>query len=285
MTTRLSIWAGAMAFALFAATAAADNQERITLTDGSVYVGEIVEKVPNDHVTLKLATGEIKRFEWAMIVPQAAAPPPAAPPPTQPPPPAGPRNAVHVVMDSTRPGDTELLKVEGTGEIAVATSRGMAYGMFEQYSTVCAAPCDVEVDGNGTYKIGGRVTPTGNFSFAGLGNPVNLHVNAGSRGVRTGGLFLTIGGASLLPVGIVLFALGFALQTEERDSNFNVVSTGPNSFLLTSGAIFGGLGIVMLGIGIPMLIAGKTSVTTPDGESVGLRLSPNVALTPRGLVF
>jgi len=35
--------------------------------DGSVYHGEIVEKVNGDHVTLKIATGALRRIEWSDI--------------------------------------------------------------------------------------------------------------------------------------------------------------------------------------------------------------------------
>jgi hypothetical protein len=39
----------------------------VELKDGSSYQGDLVEKVPSDHVTIKLATGEIKRFDWSSI--------------------------------------------------------------------------------------------------------------------------------------------------------------------------------------------------------------------------
>lgn len=59
--------------------------ERITLLDGSVYQGELVEKVVGDHVTLKLATGAVKRFDWRSLRGEAAAPEPLAPEAATPP--------------------------------------------------------------------------------------------------------------------------------------------------------------------------------------------------------
>ena len=55
--------------------------ETVRLRDGSTFQGELVEKVPGDRVTIRLATGEIKRFAWGDIVPEAApaATAPAAP--------------------------------------------------------------------------------------------------------------------------------------------------------------------------------------------------------------
>jgi hypothetical protein len=41
--------------------------EIVELADGSVYQGTLVERVPSDHVTIELAGGGIRRFEWAEI--------------------------------------------------------------------------------------------------------------------------------------------------------------------------------------------------------------------------
>lgn len=86
---------------MVALPASAAVTEAVTLTDGSMYQGELVEKVPGDHLTLRLATGEIKRFDWPEIASisgdaihptwtgSEAAPPPPPPapqPPTGPPP-------------------------------------------------------------------------------------------------------------------------------------------------------------------------------------------------------
>lgn len=46
----------------------ANSTERIIdLTDGSLYRGELLEYVPKDHVTLRLSSGEVRRFPWAQI--------------------------------------------------------------------------------------------------------------------------------------------------------------------------------------------------------------------------
>ena len=57
----------AAVFLLAPAARARTLREVVTLVDGSTYQGELVEKVPGDHVTLQLATGEIKRFEWSQL--------------------------------------------------------------------------------------------------------------------------------------------------------------------------------------------------------------------------
>lgn len=59
-----------LALAITATSLAAnadDGELTITLADGAAYRGVLVERVPNDHVTIKLPTGDVKRFEWKEI--------------------------------------------------------------------------------------------------------------------------------------------------------------------------------------------------------------------------
>ncbi len=63
---RRRFWELGVAMCL-ALPAAAAVTEAVTLTNGSMYQGELVEKVPGDHLPLRLATGEVKRFDWAQI--------------------------------------------------------------------------------------------------------------------------------------------------------------------------------------------------------------------------
>jgi len=53
-----------------AARAAGPAQRYVVLKDGSIFQGDLVESVPNDHVTIKLATGETRRFAWSDIAEQ-----------------------------------------------------------------------------------------------------------------------------------------------------------------------------------------------------------------------
>lgn len=41
----------------------------LSLRDGSLHNGELVEKAPGDHITLKLTTGDLRRFEWSEVLP------------------------------------------------------------------------------------------------------------------------------------------------------------------------------------------------------------------------
>lgn len=265
------------ALVLVAATAAsADNSEKVTLRDGSVFVGELVEKVPGNHITLKLATGEVRRIEWAAIAeqPTQAAQAPATEAPA----------AVHLTLDSTR-ANTMLFKLEGGGMVAVSTGRGMAYGAFEQYSPVCTAPCEANVDPNGTYKIGGGITETGTFSLPARSGALALHVNAGSRGMRIGGAWATLLGGSAVLAGGLMLALGFLLTTDTYDNQGNITGTTHSTGLITAGAGVGIGGIALLALGIPLMVASSTRVDTDQGAQVALGHSSRFAFTSRGLVF
>src|SRR5678815_4389071 len=91
-------------FALLIATAArAAEPERVTLRDGSIVQGELVEKVPGDHITLKLATGEVRQIAWSDVAPEQASPPPVQTQRRAP-------NTTHVVLTSTK-DETSLAQV------------------------------------------------------------------------------------------------------------------------------------------------------------------------------
>lgn len=66
---RLGLVAAQVLAILFAARVASAQPvtEVIELVDGSTFQGELVEKVPGDHLTLKLATGETRRFDWSDV--------------------------------------------------------------------------------------------------------------------------------------------------------------------------------------------------------------------------
>jgi hypothetical protein len=86
-TSRLPLSCAPLALAAFLLSRAAGAQvaeEIVVLNDGSTYQGKLVEKVPGDHVTIKLATGEVKRFDWSAIASTRDEQPLLPPPPPLP---------------------------------------------------------------------------------------------------------------------------------------------------------------------------------------------------------
>jgi hypothetical protein len=277
-------WQAGLAVLLVTAAAAAQGTERVTLADGTVMQGELVEKVPGNHITLKLATGEIRTIAWSALAPQEQAPPPppnvsvqvGAPVAPQTTTPTGP--TTHVAMDADRPGVT-LLRVTGLGVVQAASAYGTAYGSFMSYQPVCVAPCQADVEAGAMYRIGGDgVTPTSTFSLPppAPGRPLVLHVSAGSAGARFGGLWLTIGGITLAATGGVLAGL-FAAIGNEPGMNTNGWIVG--------GLVTAGVGVVMTAFGIWMIAESGTSVVTDQGIPIAKGHPAGPRITPAGLVF
>ena len=262
--------------ALSAAAHAQSSVERVTLADGTVMQGELVEKVPGDHITIKLATGEVRTIRWGALAPMPVAPPtPVMQQPTMQAPQTGP--SVHVVVDGDRP-EVTLVRIMGMGMVQAYTGYGTAYGAFEQSSPVCVAPCQADVDGNGMYRIAGAgVTPTGTFGLPASvpGQTVSLHVHAGSLGARVGGLWLIVGGVAFAVAGGTLAAVAAATSN----------SLTNEGGLLATGLVLGGIGVVALVIGIVLVAGSGTSVVTDQGFQVARHAPAKPRLTLSGLTF
>jgi hypothetical protein len=70
----------ALAIVLAAPAALAQGStERVVTKGGATYQGSLVEKLPGDHVTIQLVTGQVKRFEWSEIASAADASPSVPP--------------------------------------------------------------------------------------------------------------------------------------------------------------------------------------------------------------
>ncbi|HSQ63836.1 MAG TPA: hypothetical protein VLM85_11505, partial [Polyangiaceae bacterium] len=122
-------YAGVAALALASAAHAQAAQERVTLVDGTVMQGELVEKVPGDHVTIKLATGEVRTIQWRALAPQAPPPQPQGGLGAQPATAAPQGPTTHIEMDADRPG-VALLRITSFGVVNAYTAYGSATGGF-----------------------------------------------------------------------------------------------------------------------------------------------------------
>ncbi len=113
-----------------AARSMADDTQTITLRDGTSLTGEVVEFVENDHVTLKLASGETRRVAWSELAIPAHAPkidtaePPPAPPTPLPLAPETPRpRSTQILPEDLRP---EYLASAGpTGRVSFGAQGGL----------------------------------------------------------------------------------------------------------------------------------------------------------------
>jgi hypothetical protein len=246
------------------------DPERVTLASGAVYEGELVEKVPSDHVTIKLATGEVRRFEWKDLA--------ALPPVTIAPPVPVTTQAAHVRVESDTAGavlmrnpgyGTTFASQEGPGTISVVTSD-------QNPVPICYAPCSAEVDPRATYYLTGAfISRTRSFPIP-EGDTV-LHVNPGSSAVASaGGWMLGVGIMAVL-FGAIELPISFA---DVNNDPLKPQQQGLNGWQWAGiGTLIAGASLALLSI--PFIVGGLTHASV-NGISVA---HGKVRITPRGLVF
>ena len=269
--THSKLWAVALfaAASTMAIDALADS-ERVQLADGSIYEGELVEKVPNDHITLKLATGEIRRIEWSALAPQTQASPPLVPPTVAPM--AGATESAHVSVGSDRPGPI-LMKNPGYGATFTNTQGPATLSVVtsdENPVPVCYAPCSADVDPRATYYVtGAYISRTRSFAIP-SGNST-LHISPGSSVISAlGGWSLGLGILSMIVGGI-------ELPVSFIDAN---TSAGLNGWQYAGiGTLIAGASLCLLAI--PLLLAGNTHATI-NGIDVA---RDKARFTPLGFTF
>ena len=127
----------------------------------------------------------------------------------------------------------------------------------EQWETACAAPCVVHLDANATYRVGGSgVATSRSFTLPKVpaSAPLTLHVQARSAILSSAGTVLTTAGAVVTLVGLVSTLYSPSITSTQAETDVRKASV----VILISGG-------VLLAVGIPLLLTGKSKVTT-DGE-------------------
>jgi hypothetical protein len=262
-------------------------QETVTLRDGSAFRGELVEKIPGDHVTLKLATGEIKMFRWADIVdtPHAGVST------------GGSGGNQSLEMSSDKAG-TELYRIEG-GASGFGYIGGRSMAMtFANFSRVCSAPCKTMIDPNATYFVAGDgITPSDKFVLGGRPRTIKLNVKAGSASARGWGWVSASLGLSGVILGGTFILLGSAFSPDPSSSQYSG-SGGAESLrrdtdradtFKTIGYYSLGFGVGFLALGIVLVATSGTDVIDESGTTIAQpRLKLNgtkLMATPGGFQF
>ena len=284
--------------------AAPGDAERIVVTrDGGMYRGTVVELVPQDHLTLKLATGELRRLAWgdiqsqANVAPVAPAPPAgyAAPPagyatpPGYMPQPVPPAPGVLVRIDSPNPR-TQLYRSAGTSDIAGMAAQGYFVGRVEHWELVCNGTCETRVDPFSRYQIRGSNMPvSAAFELPGGRPQVDLRVQPGSIGRRVGGwVGLTLGVLALSTGASLLVTAAITTGFQEPGTSGYSAALLRSQNLKVAGGVTLGLGAAGLATGIALIVTSKTKVWV-DGDTrvagVYLRGPQGPILSTRGLLF
>lgn len=257
------IWLGLMGGLLMTSIALAQPQlsdsngvmRSVQLRSGAVYRGELVELVPNDHIVLKLATGEVKRFDWADITPSDGTGQTA--PATQ----AGTASGNAAVHIASNDPQATLEQETGTGTI----SNGAGYvAVVKLWEPVCRAPCDVALKRAGYFTIRGRgINPSNEFTLPPTG-ALTVRVDAGHRPARIASIVaLILGGMGGLIPGVSMLAIGATqcsvLSCEVPAQKMRADAAAKNLFI--GGGISLGLGLALGGLGTAGMILSRTRVT------------------------
>ena len=179
---------------------------------------------------------------------EAPAPPSQPPPPLVLPPPV-------VTVDSTRPFTVLERRANRTSGWSL-TLPFPSYNSGEQWEPICVAPCELHLDPNGVYRVGGgEVGPSSPFVLPrGRTDPLRLHIRAGSSFLHDGGIVLTVLGAAAIVGGV----LSVGLSTAESDP----------AAALRGGVAFFVPGLASVLIGTTLWLMNGSSVVTDDGRTL-----------------
>ena len=275
--------------------------------DGSEYWGEILERVPDDHVSLRLASGETKVLPWEQI--DASRPPPAYSPARPP----GPTETIYTTRGNVYHGElvekivgVRVVLVLATGETVTIPWRELGHRpaararrpepddvvvefkpvpatahlerrFGDGWKSICAGACEELASPLRTYRVSGEGLVASDPFEIGSGNESHVSASLGSAGLRSAGYLLTIGSLPVIAAGIGLL---FASASASRDSYgfappyYAQPNPVDNTGLDTATVIVNLVGPAMLAVGIWLLASSSTSVKV-DGVTVG-RLATGV---------
>lgn len=227
-------------------------------TDGTVMRGRLVELVPGHHVTIELATREIRRTEWADLAP-AAAPAPADTPRGRPrTKKAGPRLVAAEILGDGTPARLERLEKTNTVRY-VGTSNLLDYSFTvrrvegSRWTAVCALPCRMRVDPAFLYRITGDTIQDSQM-FRLLQDGAQVRASTASSGWHDVGVVGAAVGGGVAFFGLLV--LDGANDTERayndtarRYEDVPAYSDSEQATRRLSGAIALGSGLVVAGVG------------------------------------
>jgi hypothetical protein len=221
----------------------------VATKDGATYRGELVEKVPGDHVTLKLASGDVKRFAWADVVDVALAKDAPDKDDAKPP-------TVHLAVDG-EPG--VLLERRQTAAEGWNATIWPGYSYTETWEVSCVAPCTTTVDAASTYRVnGGGVTTSRNFSLPQGRDALKLHLVGHSALLHGTGVILTFVGGLVALTGVVGLVSSPVLTDAAAAADVR-----------SAGWVGVGIGALLMAIGVPTWIATYSVARTSDGQTLG----------------
>lgn len=230
---------------LASSVALADADQLVVLHDGSRFRGTLVELVPNDHVTIKLATGEVRRFAWGDV--EKSEEVGAEPPPS----------GVFVTLDA--PQGAVLQRRTGT-----IASTGKMNGAAI-WSDSCSAPCDTTVL-PGSYRVAGPHFRSSNEFDLPASGRVRVDAKLGSASGSLAGAILSLFGGVLVVEAAVDGVLAIAFATSS------------NATTHQGAVVWGAIAGIAGGVGIALLVPGIIIISNNASNATVTRVA-RAALT------
>jgi hypothetical protein len=231
----------------------------VATRDGSTFRGELVERVPGDHVTIKLASGELKRFAWTDIVDVVAKGPdgPAAKEKDKDDDAKPPQ--VHLVVDGER---RMILERRQNATEGWTLTIPPSYGHSESWEVACVAPCATVIDAGSIYRVNGDgAALSRDFTLPQGQSALRLHLVPRSLAVHDLGYVLMI-------VGSVVALLGVAGLV----SSPVLTDAASAADLRTTGWVGVGVGAGLFAVGLPTVLLTFSHAVTGDGQTFGSTL-------------
>ena len=226
------------------------GQDVIYMKNGGILRGTIIDAIPNSQARIQLATGEIATVPWQEIARiehgDARGPLPGPPLPapggglTPPPPVPGPGEPRPAPPSSV----TVWVHLDGPDD-----ARLQQY--TNDWQTVCAAPCDVQLPIAPDYRIeGGGLKDSGVFKLNGnQGDHVTVSVNGASKAWFVIGIVITPIGGLFTLVGSVIGLAGSVAAAASRGSGVSdansVAVAGWTTFAFGAAALVGGILLIV----------------------------------------
>jgi hypothetical protein len=253
--------------AVISSPAFAQTTTTVTTNDGSTYQGELVENVVGDHVTIKLADGQVRRFAAADVRAQTA-PFVNVEPFVMPVMPRAP-----VTYDGP---DAVRVHVEnddgGSGTLYMESQSG--------WVPACTMPCTTALDPKVQYKLHGSDP----FLFPRRPNLDLVADYSKRRGFHTAGAWLLAPGILALLAGPLTMGIGAGMNAQ--DALGPVSQQGGGQTAVYVGAVIGGAGLLLTVLGAVFLaVHWSPTLETRSGETVVSKHTSPIKLTPTGLVF
>jgi hypothetical protein len=254
------------------------QRQVVWLRVGAVARGELVELVPGDHVTLLLATGEVRKYAWADVAQTTAESQPESAPPA----PTTADDDASQVAASKPEGPLVRLVVRADSKQATVERRveNLHSDSGEEvvvWKLVCSVPCDLMVPAGYDYRLAGAGLVASDIFRPTPGSPYDLRATMASRATENLWRNLSIAGVASLASGTLFLAYAAKSQDE-----------GAASWMKGPGYAFIGLGTVALAVSVPLFLSNRTRVKTAAGEPVATSRDPKwagVSWTAQGIRF